>query len=37
MKMETTLAAGRAGTIGEIVLKVGDLVDAKDLVMTIEG
>ena len=37
MKMETTLAAARAGTIGEIVLNVGDLVDAKDLVMTIES
>ena len=36
MKMETTLAAAKAGTIGEIVLKVGDLVDAKDLIMTIE-
>ena len=28
---------GKAGTIGEIVLKVGDLVDAKDLIMTIDG
>ena len=36
MKMETTLAAAKAGTIGEIVLKAGDLVDAKDLIMTIE-
>ena len=37
MKMETTLSAGTSGTIGEILLKAGDLVDAKDLIMTIDG
>lgn len=37
MKMETTLSAGKAGKIGEILLKAGDLVDAKDLIMVIEG
>ena len=36
MKMETTLSAQKDGKIGEILLKTGDLVDAKDLVMTIE-
>ena len=36
MKMETTLSAAKAGKVGEILLKAGDLVDAKDLIMTIE-
>ena len=36
MKMETALSAAKAGTVGEILLKVGDLVDAKDLILTIE-
>ena len=36
MKMETSLSAPKTGKVGEVLLKVGDLVDAKDLILTIE-
>jgi pyruvate carboxylase len=35
MKMETSLQAPSAGKVGEILVKAGDLVDAKDLIMVI--
>jgi pyruvate carboxylase len=37
MKMETVLHAQSAGKITEILVKAGDPVDAKDLIMTIEA
>lgn len=37
MKMETSLQAQVGGKIAEILVKAGDLVDAKDLIMVVEG
>jgi pyruvate carboxylase len=34
MKMETAIHADRAGSIGEVLVKAGDQIDAKDLLMT---
>ncbi|MGE5623388.1 MAG: biotin/lipoyl-containing protein, partial [Methanocella sp.] len=36
MKMETVLAAPRSGVIKEVTVKVGDLVESGDLLVTIE-
>jgi pyruvate carboxylase len=33
MKMETALHADRDGVVAEILVKAGDQIDAKDLVM----
>ena len=35
MKMETAIHADRAGTVGEVLVKAGDQIDAKDLLVTI--
>ena len=37
MKMETALEAQTSGKVTEILVKAGDLVDAKDLIMVIGG
>jgi len=34
MKMETAVRAERSGTIGELLVKTGDQIDAKDLLIT---
>ncbi len=37
MKMETVLHAERDGTIGEVLARAGDQIDAKDLLVTFAG
>lgn len=37
MKMETTIYADREGVVGEIFVKVGEQVDAKDLMLTYQS
>jgi pyruvate carboxylase len=34
MKMETAIHADRDGVIGEVLVKAGDQIDAKDLLAT---
>jgi pyruvate carboxylase len=34
MKMETTIYADRDGTLAEVLVKAGDRIDAKDLLIT---
>ena len=36
MKMETTISASRAGTVKQVVLKAGDMVEQDDLVVELE-
>ena len=37
MKMETALHAETAGTVAEVLVKRGDQIDAKDLLVRMEG
>jgi pyruvate carboxylase len=37
MKMETALHADRGGTVAEVLVKAGDQIDAKDLLIRFEG
>ena len=37
MKMETALHAERDGTISEVLVHAGDQIDAKDLLVVING
>ena len=37
MKMETAIHAERDGVISEVLVKAGDQIDAKDLLVVYEG
>ncbi len=37
MKMETALHADRDATVTEVLVKAGDQIDAKDLLVVFEG
>jgi pyruvate carboxylase len=37
MKMETALHADRSGTVAEVLVKGGDQIDAKDLLVRFDG
>jgi pyruvate carboxylase len=37
MKMETALHAERGGVVAEVLVKVGDQIDAKDLLLRLQA